>query len=102
MAEKTKLTDREVRIIYLPPMTAASIHRIGGAPETDTAEIMDLFVKNSNLAKIKPDFRHLCFNHPQGKLSDGSDHGFERFYTEGVLLRISYIRSYVPFVPMII
>jgi len=79
MSEKTKLTDREVRIIYLPPMTMASIHCIGGAPETDTAKIMDQFVKNCNLAGIKPDYRHFCFDHPQGKLSDGSDHGFERW-----------------------
>jgi DNA gyrase inhibitor GyrI len=77
--EKVKLTDREVRIIYLPPMTVASIHCIGGVPESDTAIILDEFIQRSNLAEIKPDFRHFGFDHPQGKLPDGSDHGFERW-----------------------
>jgi len=63
----------------IPPMTMASINCIGGAPETDTAKIIDKFVKNCNLAEIKPDYRHFCFDHPQGKLSDGNDHGFERW-----------------------
>jgi hypothetical protein len=79
MVENTKLTDREVRIIYLPPMTVASIHCIGGAPETETGVLINKFIQENNLAKNKPDFRHFGFNHPSGKLPDGSDHGFERW-----------------------
>lgn len=76
-----KLTDKDVRIVYLPPATVAAIHSIGGAPETETGDSLFAFIKDSNLPQIKPDFRHYGFNHPMGSLPDGSDHGFERWVT---------------------
>lgn len=76
-----QLTDKEVRILYLPPSMVAAIHCIGGNPETDTGDLLFAFIKNNNLPEIKPDFRHYGFNHPNGLLPDGSDHGFERWVT---------------------
>lgn len=78
-----KLTDKDVRIVYLPPTTVASIHRIGGVPETDTGDLLFAFIKDNNLPKIKPDFRHFGFNHPMGS-NNGfpvDDHGYERWVT---------------------
>lgn len=76
-----RLTDKDVRIIYLPPFTAATVHCIGGAPETETGDLLFSFIKNHDLPRIKPDFRHFGFNHPNGSLPDGSDHGYERWVT---------------------
>lgn len=74
-----KLTDKDVRIIYLPPATVASIHCIGGKPEWETGELAKEFVKTYRLAEIKPDFRHYGFNHPTGTNDD--NHGYERWIT---------------------
>jgi DNA-binding transcriptional MerR regulator/DNA gyrase inhibitor GyrI len=79
-----KLTDKDVRIIYLPPATVAAIRHIGGepGPETISGRMLHQFIKDSNLAKIKPDFRHYGFNStPEGAAPDGSDHGYERWVT---------------------
>ena len=80
-----KLTDRDVRIIYLPPATVASIHHIGCSsegeiPESTTGIMMRDFIRNNNLAKIKPDLRHYGFNHPD-KPDNGKEHGYERWVT---------------------
>lgn len=75
-----KLSDRDVRIVYLPPSTVASAHIIGGdAPELETDEIIEKFILESNLFKIKPDLRHYGFNSPNGSNTD--DHGYERWIT---------------------
>lgn len=76
-----RLTDRDVRVVYLPPATVAAIHLVGDAPETDTGDLLFTFIKDNNLPRIKPDFRHYGFNHPNGSLPDGSDHGYERWVT---------------------
>ena len=75
----SKLSD--VRIVYIPPATVASIRSIGGSPEITTANDLDQFVMDNQLAERKPDFRHYGFNHPDGKIPDGSDHGYERWVT---------------------
>lgn len=74
-----KLTDRDVRILYLPPMTMASIHvRKGlGVSEDECNQILDDFVRKHELTRIKPDIRHLGFNHPDGTPVNGPDHGYE-------------------------
>ena len=70
------LTDRDVRIIYLPPATIASIHIVGEQPETDTGDVCFSFIKNSELPKRYPEFRHYGFNR------DNEDkHGYERWIT---------------------
>ncbi|WP_438496350.1 hypothetical protein [Paenibacillus sp. IHBB 3054] len=76
-----KLTDREVRILYLPPMSVAALHIIGKTAELEGKEPIYEFIQKSKLPQIKPDFRHIGFNHPDGQLPDGSDHGYERWIT---------------------
>ncbi len=76
-----KLTDRNVRIVYLPPMTVASLHIIGRLAELEAQEPIQKFIENNNLVQIKPGFRHFGFNNPDGNLPDGSDHGYERWIT---------------------
>ncbi len=76
-----KLHDRDVRIIYLPPATVASIHCVGGVPEIETGNFINQFIRETKLYEIKPDFRHYGFNNPNGDMPDGSDHGYERWVT---------------------
>ena len=79
-----KLTDRDVRILYLPPATVAAAHRIGSnAPETETDEILEEFIVQNGLLQIKPDLRHYGFNSPNGSNNGGpsDDHGYERWIT---------------------
>ncbi len=77
----SRLTDRDVRIVYLPPATVAAIHCVGAEPETKTGDLLFAFIRAHDLPRRKPDFRHFGFNHPNGVLPDGSDHGFERWVT---------------------
>jgi len=75
----SKLEDKDVRIIYLPPATVAAVHFVGDdaegrIPEDQGGDIITAFV--SKLEKVKPDCRHYGFNHD----ADGK-HGYERWYT---------------------
>ncbi|MBY0009173.1 effector binding domain-containing protein [Paenibacillus typhae] len=72
---------KDVRIVYLPPATVASIHCVGGSPEADTGTELRRFMIRTDLARLKPDLRHYGFNHPNGEKPDGSDHGYERWVT---------------------
>ncbi|WMT40899.1 effector binding domain-containing protein [Paenibacillus sp. D2_2] len=72
---------KEARILYVPPCTVASIHLVGGTPEYDTWIKLQQLMTQTNLASEKLDLRHYGFNHPNGVLSDGSDHGYERWVT---------------------
>lgn len=76
-----KLSDKDVRIIYLPPAEVASIYCAGGLPEIESANLLSKFIKETKLYEIKPDFRHYGFNNPNGIKPDGSDHGYERWVT---------------------
>lgn len=76
-----KLSDSNVRIIYLPPATVASINCIGGMPEIESANLLSKFIAETKLCEVKPDFRHYGFNNPNGNMPDGSDHGYERWVT---------------------
>lgn len=77
-----KLTDRDVRIIYLPPAAVAAMHYIGDEPEHHAAMIMDKFVRESDLPNIKPDMRQYGFNHPNpGYIKDSDGHGYEFWVT---------------------
>ena len=76
----TKLNDKDVRIVYLPPMTLATIHIIGQDANGEHAEhtaaiIMDEFIKNTNLAKVYPAARNFGFNNPDGVSDDDPNHG---------------------------
>ncbi len=79
-----KLTDRDVRIIYLPPMTVASIHTIGqdesgNHAEYTSAVILDDFIKKTNLKTIYPAARNFGFNNPDGIPDEDPAHGYERW-----------------------
>ena len=77
----SKLADREVRIVYLPPAAVASIHCVGGLPEIESGNLLRRFMEETKLSGRKPDLRHYGFNNPNGNLPDGSDHGYERWVT---------------------
>lgn len=58
-----KLTElKDVRIVYLPPMTVASSHYVGQDSEGNASRRLNKFVLDSGLLNIKPDIRHIGFN----------------------------------------
>lgn len=67
----SELTD--VRIIYLPPMTVAAISVIGDSCEDKASEIINQFVRENNLLKIKPDIRHFGFDCSMGQTGVGEN-----------------------------
>lgn len=71
-----KLTDRDVRIVYLPPMTVAAYQYEGDDPEGHCHQVVDDFVRESNLTQIKPDLRHFGFNSPN-PVDETNYHGYE-------------------------
>ncbi len=79
-AEKDLSKLHDVRIIYLPPATVAAAHYIGEDPESYTYQLIDQFVRDTNLCKIKPDLRHYGFNHPNPVDETGA-HGYEVLVT---------------------
>ena len=75
----SELTD--VRIVYLPPSWVAAVHVQGEDPEAKAQEVVDRFVLESGLLKIKPDVRHFGFNNPAFDPSDPGSHGYEMWVT---------------------
>jgi len=75
---------KDVRIVYLPPAKVASIRFYCDEPEFHAAQVMDKFVKESNLCSIKPDIRHYGFNNPEPSPDTPEsmpDHGYEMWVT---------------------
>jgi DNA-binding transcriptional MerR regulator len=66
---------KDVRIIYLPPATVVSAHFIGDDPESRTYQMVDQYMRDTGLYKIKPDLRHYGFNHPNHE--ENGAHGYE-------------------------
>lgn len=58
--ELMKLRDRDVRIVYLPPMTVAAAFAWGEDSVDITSGMVNKFIKESGLMNIKPDAR--CFD----------------------------------------
>lgn len=85
-ADKLKKADErlskinDVRIIYLPPATVAAAHCIGDEPELNAIFLIDKFVKESALGKLKPDLRLYGFNHPN-PVDETGYHGYETWVT---------------------
>lgn len=80
----SQLTDRDVRIIYLPPMTVASILSIGQDVNGNHAEytsgvILDNFIQTTNLFAVYPAARIFGFNNPDGIPDEDPMHGYERW-----------------------
>jgi len=75
-----KLTDRDVRIVYLPPSGVAAYQYEGDDPEMNVYKVVDAFVRKSNLAVKKPDLRHYGFNSPN-PVDETGHHGYEVWVT---------------------
>jgi DNA-binding transcriptional MerR regulator len=75
-----KLTDKNVRIINIPSSDVASYRCEGMDPEAEANEIINNFIKESNLVIIKPDLRHFGFNAPNPK-DEAGFHGYEMWVT---------------------
>jgi DNA-binding transcriptional MerR regulator len=54
---------RNVRVIFLPPMTVAAAFFAGDKPEKKAWKAITNFIKQNNLLKIKPDLRVFRFEH---------------------------------------
>jgi DNA-binding transcriptional MerR regulator len=61
-----KLADKDVRIVYLPPMTVAAAYATGEGCEGKAGDMITQFVKESGLLKIKPDARSFGFDCSKG------------------------------------
>jgi DNA-binding transcriptional MerR regulator len=75
-----KLTDKEVRIVYLPPATVATYQYSGEEPEMQVNQVMDQFVRDYDLVNKKPDLRHYGFNAPN-PIDETGYHGYEMWVT---------------------
>lgn len=60
--ELMKLEDKDVRIVYLPPMTIAAAYASGEGCEGKTLDMISKFTKESELLKLKPDARSFGFD----------------------------------------
>lgn len=63
---------RDVRIIYVPPMTVAACQMTGDNKEEIVGAAITAFIRASNLPAIKPDFRRIGFNNPASDQPGGS------------------------------
>jgi len=61
-ADKRLAELKDVRVVYIPPMTVAAVHYTGEDSEGNAGRIINRFVLESGLLKIKPDVRHFGFN----------------------------------------
>lgn len=61
-----KLADKDVRIVYLPPMTVAAAYATGEGCEGKAGDMITQFIKESGLLKIKPDARSFGFDCSKG------------------------------------
>ena len=75
-----RLTDRDVRIICLPPATVAAYQYEGDEPEWHVSKVVDSFVRETKLPEIKPDVRHYGFNAPN-PVDETNAHGYEMWVT---------------------
>ena len=66
-----KYEDKDVRIIYLPPMTVAAAYASGDDCEGKAGDMIKQFVKKSGLLSIKPDARSFGFDCSQGAAKIG-------------------------------
>jgi len=57
---------KDVRIVYIPPMTVAAYHFIGEKSWNTASKVIDTFVSSSKLLDIKPDARQFKFRTDTG------------------------------------
>ena len=73
-----KLTD--VRILTLPRMAVASAHYIGPEPESHAGDMLWGFIRERNIAAVKPDARVFGFNNPD-PTPEQKHYGYEFWIT---------------------
>ena len=66
-----KYEDKDVRIVYLPPMTVAAVYARGEDCEGKAGAMINQFVKDTGLLSIKPDARSFGFDCSQGAVGVG-------------------------------
>ena len=71
--ELMKLEDKDVRIVYLPPMTVAAAYASGEGCEGKALDMVSKFTKESGLLEIKPDARSFGFDCSQGATGIGEN-----------------------------
>lgn len=67
----SRFEDKDVRIVYLPPMTVAAAYASGEDCEGKAAGMIRQFVKESGLLRIKPDARSFGFDCSNGAAEIG-------------------------------
>ena len=60
--ELLKMEDKDVRIIYLPPMTVAAAYASGEGCLDKASDLLNKFIKESSLLNLKPDARGFDFD----------------------------------------
>lgn len=86
----SKVTDEDIRIIYLPPVEVASALGIGKEAEHEADVIMDKFINDINLFNIYPSVKFYGFNNPQfGQNGDFIQHRYEIWATIPEELEVS-------------
>lgn len=71
--ELMKMEDKDVRILYLPPMTIAAAYASGEGCEGKALDMVSKFTEESELLKIKPDARSFGFDCSQGTAGIGEN-----------------------------
>lgn len=66
-----KMMDKDVRIIFLPPMTVAAYCARGEGCEGKANDVINKFVMEAGLTKIKPDLRQFGFDCSDGAVGVG-------------------------------
>lgn len=99
-----KLSDGDVRITYLPPMTVASIIRMGvnghmryfGSGEMQTCIDLHNFIREQHLAEAYPSLRHIGFTGE--KSPDEENHAYERWVSIPDHMEVAspFVRKYFP------
>ena len=67
----SRFADRDIRIVYLPPMTVAAYYASGEGCERKAGDMINQFVNESGLLKIKPDARSFGFDCSEGATGIG-------------------------------
>lgn len=76
--ELMRLEDKDVRIVYLPPMTVAAAYASGDGCEEKVGNMIKQFVSETELLKIKSDARSFGFDCSQGSVEIGENsHTYE-------------------------
>ncbi len=80
MAEQTRNTMKDVRIVHLPAATVASAHVIGKEPEDKAGAMIADFIRENRVWEKLPGLRMYGFNHPNPTDESGL-YGYEFWVT---------------------